>query len=34
MQEGMFYSNGLKKEIPSYKYRMSKSDWKIKDRGE
>ena len=29
MQEGKFYSESFKKEIPSYEYRMSKDDWKI-----
>lgn len=27
IQEGTFYSDSFKKEIPSYEYRMSKMDW-------
>ena len=27
MQEGVFFSESFKKELPSYEYRMSKSDW-------
>lgn len=29
IQEGKFYSDSFKKEIPSYEYRMSKDSWKI-----
>lgn len=29
MQEGTFYSDGLKKEVPSYEYRMSKDEWSL-----
>ena len=27
MQEGVFFSESFKKELPSYEYRMCKSDW-------
>ncbi len=27
IREGVFFSENLNKEIPSYEYRMSKSDW-------
>lgn len=29
MQEGKFYSDSFKKEIPSYEYRMSKDHWEM-----
>ena len=31
MQDGVFYSESFKKDIPSYEYRMSKSDWSEKN---
>ena len=34
MQEGVFYSDSFKKDIPSYEYRMSKDDWNGKTDSE
>ena len=31
MQEGVFFSESFKKELPSYEYRMCKSDWLTKN---
>lgn len=31
MQEGVFFSESFKRELPSYEYRMSKSDWITKN---
>ncbi|MDE7262569.1 MAG: GNAT family N-acetyltransferase, partial [Oscillospiraceae bacterium] len=33
MQEGVYFSESFQKEFPSYEYRMSKSDWAVKNGG-